>query len=263
MYKPWLHDICGWELPAFCFVEWHKVSNPEPVVGLPKRGTIQRVNTSTIDKFTEQWLDNKPEAWQAEPNAQQVKDEEILDFLCQEGLNPQSKQNLKSAFLKIQELIKYYYESRWADVREHEIRTFLIIPLLLALGWPEKNVKIELPMKQGNKRGKIDIACFPRPYRKDGDKDCILIIESKHFGSGLNYANNQAERYAVNFPKCKEIVVSNGLWYKIYPSKVGTSEPSASLNLYNLRDPDPVYPQEIGGCYAALRSLLPPKDVER
>jgi len=32
-----------------------------------------------------------------------------------------------------------------ADIREHETRTFLVIPLLLALGWAEQQLKIEMP----------------------------------------------------------------------------------------------------------------------
>lgn len=40
-------------------------------------------------------------------------------------------------------------------VKEHETRTFLIVPLLLALGWPEQKLKIEWY--------NIDIAFFSNP----------------------------------------------------------------------------------------------------
>ena len=35
--KDWLHDIDGWDLPGYCYVEWHKYESPIKVKGLAQR----------------------------------------------------------------------------------------------------------------------------------------------------------------------------------------------------------------------------------
>lgn len=76
------------------------------------------------------------------PPTRPVEDAQILEFLIREGMRPAQAEDLTSAFRRIRLLATYYYEHcRWSDVREHETRTFLIMPLLLALGWAEQQVK--------------------------------------------------------------------------------------------------------------------------
>jgi hypothetical protein len=45
--KRWLRDFDGWDLPAFCYVEWHKPATPEEAPGLSQRA-ISRVNKSEL-----------------------------------------------------------------------------------------------------------------------------------------------------------------------------------------------------------------------
>jgi hypothetical protein len=47
-----------------------------------------------------------------------------------------------AAISRIQRLARWY-SRRAGWVSEHEIRTFLIVPLPLALGWPEQRINIE------------------------------------------------------------------------------------------------------------------------
>jgi hypothetical protein len=141
-------------------------------------------------------------------------------------------------------------------VREHETCTFLVVPLLLALGWAEQQMKIELHCSQG----KIDIACFPRPYRCK-KKECVLLIETKDFGSGLDYAPEQVRRYAVGFPACQVLVVTNGWCYKTFHrvKRAGPFDerPSAYMNLLKPRDRYPPDPQNTMGARQVMKSLLP------
>jgi hypothetical protein len=145
-------------------------------------------------------------------------------------------------------------------VREHETRTFLIMPLLLALGWAAQQVRIEL----GVSGGRVDVACFTRPYRRDehgraNDEDCILLLESKDFSSGLNNAPDRARRYAEHFPSCQVVVVSNGYCYKTYLRlEDGFSmSPAAHLNVLKPQDQYPLDPQNVDGCVSVLKCLLP------
>ena len=268
--KSWLRDFDGWDLSAYCYVEWHTPTRPYRTRGLT-RATIQRVNQAHLRELAETALRNVaagPEPAREPAPTRQIADEDILRFLVGEGLRPAAAEDLTTAFRRIRLLARYYYDERkckWDDIREHETRTFLILPLLLALGWPEQQIKIEL----GTRDKRVDVACFARPYRRDGngranDGDCVLILESKGFSQGLGYAPEQARDYAQHFPNCRVVVVSNGYCYKAYPKGAqGTysQTPSAYLNLLNAQDRYPLDPAHVMGCLELLRLLLPSSQI--
>lgn len=113
-----------------------------------------------------------------------VSDSEILAFLIREGLRVSAAEELTQALQRIRLLAEYYYNHQpWSDIREHETRTFLVIPLLLALGWAEQQLKIELPVKGG----RVDIACLDRPF-SGNPANVVALIETKGFSSGLDFA---------------------------------------------------------------------------
>lgn len=256
----WL-DFDGWELSAFCCVDWHVPEKPIKTEGLT-RSTIQHVQQEEHKRLADQALllvAREPEA-KPPSSPQTIDDDEILKFLIREGLRPAAAETLTYTLRRLRLLAKYYYdeyhESNWKDVREHETRTFLIIPLLLALGWAEQQIKIELPTQS---RGRVDIACFSNPYHKT-EKRCTLLLEAKDFSSGLDYAPEQARRYAQSFPSCGVVVVSNGYCYKTYvrtDSGEFSITPSAYLNLLKPTDKYPLDPTNVKGAFEVLRWLLP------
>ena len=259
--KDWLKDFDGWNLPAYCFVDWHVPDSPQPVRGLAI-GTIMRVNKQDLKNIAEHILSSvaAQEKYDLEPTATSpVGDQTILEFLIHEGLRPGAAEELTATFNRIRLLARYYYDlGKWQDLREHEIRTFLVIPLLLALGWAEQQIKIELPVKD---RGRADIACFSKPYTGKNDR-CLLIIETKSFSEGLDYAPEQARSYAKHFPNCQVVLVTNGYCYKAFGKQQDKQDaafaetPSAYLNLLKPRDKYPLDPK-VEGCLEALRLLLP------
>jgi hypothetical protein len=261
--KAWLRDFDGWDLPAYCYVDWHVPDEPIDVQGLT-RSTIQRVNQPHLRETALRVLDDyalSPILTPEPPPTNKIADDDMLEFLVREGLRPSAAEDLTDAFRRIRLLARYYYnDCDWKDVREHETRTFLIIPLLVALGWPEQRMKIEL----GVKNGRVDIACFTRPYRRvqgnANGHDCALLLESKGFSQGLYYAHSQAKDYAESFPNCSVVVVSNGYCYKTYRrTDAGdfSLKPSAYLNLLNPQDAYPLDPVDVKGCFEVLRLLLP------
>ena len=257
MDKEWLRDFDGWDLPAFCYVEWKIPNDPIPTNGL-KRATIQRlpqqIHRDVADDIltTGTTVPHSPEP--AQTNV--VEDIEILRLLVKEGLRPSSADELTNAISRIRLLADYYDQHcNWGDIREHETRTFLVIPLLLALGWSEQQIKIELPCNGG----RIDIACFNQNYRRNNN-DCVAIIETKGFSSGLDYAWEQAETYSQDFPNCQSVIVTNGYIYKIYlRNEDGQFQisPSAYINLLKPRDNYPFDPTNVGGTLDAIKWLLP------
>ena len=254
--KSWLKDIDGWDLPAYCYVDWHVPDSPVKTDGLT-RATIQKVHQSKHKQLANSLLElpiRQPEP--EPPPTDPISNETILKFLISEGLRSLAAEDLTNTLRRVRLLAEYYYNHcRWEDVREHETRAFLIIPLLLALGWAEQQMKIELP----SSKGRIDIACFTKAYRGN-NADCALIIEAKGFASGLDYAPEQAQRYAEDFSSCQVIVVSNGYCYKTYVRSGSGAfhiTPSAYLNLLDPQDRYPLDPQNVGGALEVLKWLLP------
>lgn len=257
--KEWLKDVDGWNLGAYCYVDWHMPAKPVAAEGMLTRNTIQRVHRPKLQSQAAQIISEFPSLERIYPEprkSEPVDDDKIIEHLIGQGLRPGAAEDLVSTFNRIRRLARYYHGHRWEDVREHEARTFLVIPLLLALGWAEQQIKIELP---AGGRGRADIACFSKPYAgKNGE--CVLIIETKSFSQGLHYAKNQVERYAKAFPNCKCIVVSNGYCYKTWERRDDgqfNQMPSAYLNLLAPKDKYPLDPENVLGCLEVLRMLLP------
>lgn len=234
--REWLHDFDGWDLPAFCCVEWHREPMPRPVAGLTI-GAIKKVSPhqSALRATADEILRAAPACpVEAEPGpTPALAVEEMLDHLIRLGLRPANALELTGTLEKVRLLARYYYNHcRWADVREHEARAFLIIPFLIALGWSEQQIKIELGVKKARKGGtgggRIDLACFSRPYRvvkrQPNNDDCVLILESKGFSKGLDYAHGQGKEYAALFKKCGVVVATNGYCYKAYSRRNGGLE---------------------------------------
>jgi hypothetical protein len=252
--KSWLRDFDGWDLKAWCYVDWRVPVRPVAVAGFT-RNTIQRVPNPELIGAAERILAGTVAEFQPEPApCQAISDEEMVEFLIGKGLRIADAEELTITLRRIRRLANYYYEhdSGWEQVREHETRTFLIVPLLLALGWPEQSIKIEQPVPGG----RVDLALFRTPFDGDPAK-AVALIETKGFTQGLSYAPGQAMDYAVSFPNCGVIFVSNGYCYKAYErSDQGFSDvPSAYLNIRSPSDRYPIDPS-VPGALRVLELLL-------
>lgn len=260
--KHWLRDFDGWDLEAYVYVDWRIPQKEISPDGL-RMGTIGRISEGRLKQEAMDCLPlaAKHEITRTDPTPTEVvSDEKILSSLISHGISPRVAEDLTQAFARIRRLARYYRdECDWNDVREHETRTFLVVPLLQALGWAEQRIKVELAVP----KGRIDLACFRRPYRRsDGkanDADCDLIIETKGFAQGLGLAPEQVRRYAEFFPSCRVVVVTNGYCYKVYGRTEGSFSPipSSYLNLLDPRNRYPIDPIHTAGCLEVLRELLP------
>ncbi len=264
--KEWLFDYDGWFLPEYCYVDWKKPDNPIPVgEGLNIRG-ISKLNNKELQEVAGNILRTETTVLISdEPSeTREVKDDEILRFLIKEGLRLSSSDEITSNISKIRLLADYYDRQYEGDpeeyIGEHETRTFLVIPLLFALGWSEQQIKIE--SKCGANK-KIDIACFRTPCKSknmnEWKKECVAIIETKSFRTGLDCAYQQAKTYSENFPSCQALITTNGYCYKVYLRKDNQFQgtPSAYINLLRQRNKYPLDPENVGGALEAIKWLLP------
>jgi hypothetical protein len=131
------------------------------------------------------------------------------------------------------------------------------LPFLIALGWAEQRMQIELNVTGV---GRADIVCFRHPVRC-GNEQCVLIIETKGIEQGLYYAADQAFGYAKAFPSCEVVLVTNGYCYKAYQrdatGNAFSTDPSAYLNITDPRVRYPLDPDRVGGALEVLSLLIP------
>ena len=262
--EEWRLDYDGWDLPEYCYVDWKKPSSNKPVRGL-NRGTLSGLHEPKPKGVAKDILSTVTCVYKPLPlpSSRKLKDDEILKLLIKEGLRPSSSDELTGTISKIRLLADYYYKQHGysgVDIGEHEIRTFLVVPLLLAMGWSEQQMKIEFPCED---RKRVDIACFRTPCknknREEWKKECVAIIETKSFGSGLDFAHKQAKTYSKHFPRCQAVITTNGYCYKVYLRKGNQFQetPSAYINLLSPRDNYLLVPENVRGALEAIKWLLP------
>jgi hypothetical protein len=139
----------------------------------------------------------------------------------------------------------YYYTS--ADISEHEIRAYLVWPLLQVLGWSEQCVKFEWK--------NLDLALMKKPYTEDTKNQIPVIIgETKRLFSGLTMVRSQAENYAKKHG-CNSVLITDGVRYMIHERDDNGSIASMYMNLLKLRDRHP-YWEDIKGADELLTRLL-------
>jgi len=177
-----------------------------------------------------------------------LDDEDLIAIMIDSGLRPGDAEEFTRTITRIRRLVKWY-QSHGSNVGEHETRTFLIVPLLLALGWPEQKLKIEWR--------KTDIAFFDKPYRKEDIKSgrCTIILESKKLGDGLGPGLGQARTYAERVPECERLLVSDGCCYKLYKLEEDSWVYSAYLNVLRPKPKHP-YEEDVGGAPDIFLSLM-------
>jgi hypothetical protein len=110
--KLWLRDFDGWNLNAYCHVEWHEPPQPVPVKGLT-RSTIQRVWQNDLIREADQIIGTYPARTQlhAEPNpTRTVGDEELIEHLIRNNFRISQAEQLGEAFRTIRRLANYYYQ---------------------------------------------------------------------------------------------------------------------------------------------------------
>lgn len=246
LFKDVFGDVDGWDLQHCRQVEWKTPASQTIISGL-RRGTLVGVNHPNAVAGVEQvWsAGNKMTAIPIPDEPEEISVDQLIDSLMVEGLSGQSAELIANTIWRLRRVAKWY-SSHGSDVGEHEIRTFLIVPLLTSLGWAEQKVKIEW--------NNIDVALFDAPYSKHSKP--LIIIESKRLWDGLRYAPDQAASYATAYPACDRFIVSDGIRYKLFKRSGDQWQYSAYMNLLA---PKRVHPYEPGvdGAVSFFLNVIP------
>ena len=253
-------DVEGWDLQHSRRVEWVSPRSQTLVEGL-SMGTFRRFHMKELQRLALQ-INEEGEKRQSEeipPPTNNISEEDLVESLISEGLRPADAESVIRAIWHVRRLATWYARDGW-QLSEHEVRTFLIVPILLALGWSEQRIKIEW--------NHTDVSLFRDAFRrgmKDKKQEPHLILESKRMGTGLEHAERQVRKYAKDFPCCNALVTTTGVRYHLYTKKPGLEwdasrmkegHLSAVLNLFRLKDRHPYLPG-VGGAPELLKSLMP------
>jgi hypothetical protein len=248
IYRPQFDDVSGWDLQHSKSVDWYKPNKSLDAVSDLRRGTCSRVKNRKIREIADSVLatGNRVDIKPIPDMPDLIENKEIIEELVDHGLSSRSAEEVGHSIRRVQRLAKWYmYHGH--RVSEYEARSLLVVPMLLALGWPEQKLKIEWD--------KLDIAFFDKPYRGIDEK-CIMILESKSPGSGLIHSENQVRTYADKYKDCKKIIISDGIRYIVFERKNGEWKRLAYLNLLKPRKYHPFEPS-VEGALAVLTSLMP------
>ena len=239
-------DVDGWDLQHCRRVSWRKPLTRTIISGL-RRGTLYTVkNREAIEKINQIWSTGEPVAPVSFPSgSEEIGVDQLIDDLMVEGLPGQNAELIASTIWRLRRVAKWY-SSHGQDVGEHEIRTFLIVPLLTSLGWAEQRIKIEWR--------RVDVALFDKPYSQDSKP--LVFLESKRLWDGLRFASDQASGYAQAYSACTRLVVSDGIRYKLYRREGDDWPYAAYMNLLAPRRTHP-YDLSVDGAVSFFLSLLP------
>lgn len=246
-YSELFEDVEGWDLQHCRRVDWVRPNEKTYISGLA-RGTFRRVFSRAPREKATQILN---EGEKIKPDtlpllARKVSDEQLVESLVDSGLRPADAETVIRTIWRIRRLARWY-STHGKDISEHETRTFLIVPVLQAIGWSEQKMKVEWR--------NIDIAFFRQVYGAK-DNPCIMILESKRMLEGLSYAERQVQRYQKELPECSRLIISDGICYRLYEKHDNHWKWVAYLNLLRLRDRHP-YLVEIKGASEVFVSMMP------
>ena len=124
------------------------------------------------------------------------------------------------------DLVMLYAEpQRFGEVpAEQEMVAHFVVPMLRALGWQPEYIALEWH--------RIDVAVFQRLPRTP--QNLAFIVEAKRPHRGVESHLNQARDYLGALGVERNVVVSDGLRYRLYAAGHGY-EPVAYANLERLK----------------------------
>jgi hypothetical protein len=213
-------DVNGLDLQHARRIRWCKLPQEyrfaEPVFGANPPRCSRTWNFSVVD-YALRFLNSPPTYWQSAPLPELPPEEPCLDNI------PSS---LQSVVAQAQDLTSLFWDSdRFGDhPAEDEMLAHFVVPLLNGLGWPPETVAVKWRY--------VDIALFGRLPRVP--ENCRFVIEAKRLGAGVEGALNQAIGYVKDLGLQSDVVVTDGIRYRMYSCEEGFA-PIAYANLIRLK----------------------------
>ena len=252
------NDVDGWDLAHVRRVRWLWKNTEEPkkfaTYTLKLGDTTQRLNAPDVNLWLET-LDIPDNARDHTPiklpdisdNAN-VSVDDISEYLFGKGVASGSISNLLGEIGEFIRISNWY--KREERPSEHETVTYLVVPLLRALGWTPQRMAIEW--------SRIDVALFSSLPRKEDFLS--VVVEAKKMDSSCLSAVSQAKDYALKAKRCRRLIVTDGLRYGVFTREEETCQKEefslhSYINLRRLRREYPLY--DCMGAQDALLAMTP------
>ena len=202
LYLEQFDDVYGWDLQHARRVRWCRLPQvcdfAQPVFGM-KPSPFSRSWNPEIAEYVKSFLNSPPTEWQTASLPELPPEEPCLTHLPAplEGVvgEPQDLAMLSGDTTAFGE-----YPT------EDEFVAHCVVPFFRALGWPPEQMAV--------KWHRIDIAVFNRLPRTA--ENCRFVVEAKRIGAGVEGALRQAKRYVRSLGIPRDIVVTDGIRYRLY-----------------------------------------------
>lgn len=243
-HDPTFDDVHGWDLEHTHRVIWQGQLD-QPLADLQKGSglfshltlipTFTRVHDASILDLLRPLI---PLCTPREPNPRPaalplpLTLDELKQALVAHGLTTADR--VVETIARQRRLLAWYraFGDLSARPNEHEVVAYMIVPLLLALGWPEERLAIEWQQ--------IDVAGFTGTPNTAAN--CTLVCEAKRLKHGLQTVWAQPARYVERhgLVACTSILVSQGARFYLFkrPANAPWPErpaPTGYINIEQIR----------------------------
>ena len=237
-------DVDGWDLNHVRRVKWFwkDLHKPKtfPAHTLKFGDTTQNLSSDIIID----WIKNLPQPKIPDivklppPDATKVDFNSISEYLFEQGVSSNSIEVLLKEIDELVRIARWYKKSTAPS--ESETVTYLVVPLLRALGWTPQKMAVEW--------NNVDVALFNKLPRNDDNLS--VVVEAKKKDNSCLSAKSQAESYADNKQNCQRLIVTDGLRYGVYLRNENIFNLVAYFNLTSLKNSYPIY-----NCYGITEAL--------
>lgn len=245
-------DVDGWDLNHVRRVKWlwNGINKPKyfNTYALKQGDTTQEMTSDVVKEWLSELVISE-ESYNRKlvvlPNeGRSIDQNEIAEYLFEKGISSNSIENLTKEFDELRRIAKWYVRINETP-SEFETVSYLVVPILRALGWTPQKMAIEWH--------KVDLALFDQLPRKD--ENLSVVVEVKRKGNSCLTAMSQAQGYAQGKLNCKRLIVTDGLRYGTYIKSENEYQLQAYFNLTDLRESYPIY--NCSGIKEALKIMTP------
>lgn len=219
-YMPQFDDVNGWPLQHGRRARWFPLPEAYDFGGRafganPPR--FSRVQSAEVAAFAHRFIGSPPTDWQSRA---------LPPLPAEEAALPAPPPELREIVHQAHDLSVLYEDADAFGERpmEDELVAHCVVPLLRALGWPAERIAV--------KWRHIDVSVFSRLPRVPAH--CRYLIEAKRLGAGVEGALAQAVRYVSALGVPRDVVVTDGVRYRMYAAAQGFA-PVAYANLARLK----------------------------
>ncbi len=215
-------DVNGWDLQHGRRICWRELPVEyefgSSVFGAnPPR--FSRVGSDVVVDYARRFVVSPPTFWQETPLPALPAEEPLLDE------PPEAVRNVVAVVNDLHPLL--WDRERFGEhPTEDELVAHFVVPLLGALGWPPERIAVKWRY--------IDVALFTALPRTPDH--CHLVVEAKRLGAGVEGALKQARGYVQALGVPRDIVVTDGVRYRLYAAAQDFA-PAAYANLVRLKRP--------------------------